>query len=97
VQITSQSRKRVLLSFRPGSDVFASGQTYGVPAGTRLTAFIMVNNSGQWVPYPGPTVGPDGKFSWRQRLPLNLNRRPISLLFQYDGNNSNPVNLGPAR
>jgi hypothetical protein len=96
VSITSQSRRKVsFLFFNRGSDISVEGTAPGIPVGSVLKAFVMFNNSGQWVPAGETTVQANGKFSWKRRFPTSQNRDTIAVTFTYGDKQGDVVYLGP--
>jgi hypothetical protein len=94
------SRKRVKLNFflGGGSRVTVSGSAAGFPNGTRITPWLMWNNSGTWEEQKGSTLtARDGRFSWERKFSRNQNSRTLSVKFSIASNESNSVSMGPVR
>ena len=98
IQITKNSRtKATFLFINRGSDVVAEGIAPGYPAGSAVTAWVMFNNDGKWIPQGDVKISAFGTFSWKKRFDRNRNNGAISVTFTLGSNQGNVVSMGPVR
>ena len=98
LRITSHKRVKLNFFLGGGSRVTVSGSAAGFANGTRITPWLMWNNSGTWEEQKGSTLtARDGRFSWERKFSRNQNSRTLSVKFSIAPNESNSVSMGPVR
>ena len=98
LRITSNERVKLNFLLGGGSRVTVSGQASGFANGTRITPYLMWNNSGTWEEQRNSGLtAQGGRFSWERKFSKNNNGRTLSVKFVIAPNESNSVSMGPVR
>lgn len=99
LKITSYKRvKQRFLFINLGSKVTVSGSAAGYANGTRITPWVMYNNSGTWEEQKtSGLTSKNGRFSWERKFGRDKNSQTIAVKFSIPPDESNSVFIGPVR
>jgi hypothetical protein len=98
LRITSSKRTKRSFFVGGGSTVEVSGVAPGYANGTRITPWLMWNNSGTWEEQTKTSLSAsNGRFAWKRNFSRNQNSRTLSVKFSIAPNESNSVSMGPVR
>ena len=95
LKITNYKRTKRSFFLGGGSTVEVSGVAPGYANGTRITPWLMWNNSGTWEEQKSSGLtASNGRFAWKRNFSKNQNARTLSVRFTVGPDTSNTVLMG---